>query len=59
MCACGCFLLAAVVAALVYTVMHGLWLLTAAVLIVAALIGWFGKKMASHQKRTQRTPPVR
>jgi Flp pilus assembly protein TadB len=47
MCACGCFLLAAVVAALVYTVVHGLWLLTVAVLVAAVLIGWFGKKMAS------------
>jgi hypothetical protein len=50
MCACGCFLLAAVVAALVYTVMHGLWLLTVAVLIVAALIGWFGKKITSARR---------
>jgi uncharacterized membrane protein len=50
MCACGCFLLLVVAAALVYTVMHGLWLLTIAVLVVAALIGWFGKKMAGARK---------
>jgi len=43
-CACGCFLLVAVVAALVYALMHGLWLLAAAVLFFAAIIGWLGKK---------------
>jgi len=43
-CACGCFLLAAVVAALIYALMHGLWLLAAAVLFFAAIIGWLGRK---------------
>jgi membrane protein implicated in regulation of membrane protease activity len=46
MCACGCFLLVAFIAALVYCVMHGLWLLGAAVLVFSALIGWFGRKAA-------------
>jgi arginine exporter protein ArgO len=44
MCACGCFLLIAVVAGLVYCVMHGLWLIAMAVLVFSALTGWFGKK---------------
>jgi len=44
MCACGCFLLVAVVAGLVYCVMHGLWLAAGAVLLFSALAGWFGKK---------------
>jgi len=35
MCACGCFILAALVAAIVYGVMHGLWLLFAAALHAA------------------------
>ena len=46
MCACGCFVLAAVIAALVYTVMHGMWLAAAAVVPVAALLGWLGRKLA-------------
>lgn len=44
MCACGCFVLVAVVAALVYCVMHGLWFLAAVVFLVAAALGWLGKK---------------
>jgi hypothetical protein len=44
MCACGCFLLAALVAALIYCVMHGLWLLAAAVLIVSGVLGWLARK---------------
>ena len=46
MCACGCFLLIAVVAALVYCVIHGLWLAATAVLLLSAVIGWLGKKAA-------------
>jgi hypothetical protein len=44
MCACGCFLLIAVVAAIIYFVMHGLWLAAVAILLFSALTGWFGKK---------------
>jgi hypothetical protein len=47
MCACGCFLIVAVVAALVYTVMHGMWLAAAGVVVAAGLIGVFGKKAAT------------
>jgi hypothetical protein len=47
MCACGCFLVAVIAAGLVYTVMHGLWLATAGIVVLAALIGWFGKKAAA------------
>jgi hypothetical protein len=46
MCACGCFVLAVVIAALVYTVIHGLWLAAIGVVLVAALLGWLGTKMA-------------
>jgi hypothetical protein len=49
-CACGCFLLAALVAAFVYCVMHGLWLLAAAVLLLSALLGWLGKKTIQSPK---------
>jgi len=52
-CACGCFLLAAIVGALVYAAMHGLWLLALAVLVVAALTGWFSRKMAAAPKSTR------
>jgi membrane protein implicated in regulation of membrane protease activity len=45
MCACGCFVLAAVIAALVYTVMHGLWLAAVGVVLVAGLLGWLGRRM--------------
>ena len=47
MCACGCFLAVAIVAGLAYTVMHGLWLATAGIVVLAAVIGWFGKKAAA------------
>jgi hypothetical protein len=33
-----------VVAALVYCVIHGLWLAALAALLFSVLIGWFGKK---------------
>jgi hypothetical protein len=46
MCACGCFLVVAVIAALVYCVMHGLWLVAVAVLLFSALVAWLGKKAA-------------
>ena len=46
MCACGCFLAAAVVAGLVYSVMHGLWLAAAGIVVLSALIGWLGRKAA-------------
>ena len=45
MCACGCFVLAAVIAALVYTFMHGMWLALVAVVLVTALLGWLGRGM--------------
>jgi hypothetical protein len=45
MCACGCFVLAAVIAGLVYTVMHGMWLAAVGVALVAGLLGWLGGKM--------------
>lgn len=50
MCACGCFLVAAIVAGLAYTVMHGMWLGTAGIVVVAAVIGWFGKKAAAARR---------
>jgi hypothetical protein len=46
MCACGCFLVIAVFAALVYCLMHGMWLLAFAVLLFSAVIGWLGRKAA-------------
>jgi hypothetical protein len=46
MCACGCFLVVAVLAALVYCVMHGLWLAAVGVVLVAVLIGWLSRKAA-------------
>ncbi len=50
MCACGCFVVVAVVAALVYCVMHGLWVAAIGVLIFSAVVGWFGKKAAGSRK---------
>jgi hypothetical protein len=44
MCACGCFLLLAIAGALVYTIMHGLWLAAAGVIVFTAAVGWFGRK---------------
>jgi membrane protein implicated in regulation of membrane protease activity len=44
MCACGCFLLVAIAGALVYCVMHGLWLAAAGVVALTVAIAWFGRK---------------
>jgi hypothetical protein len=44
MCACGCFLLAAVAAVLAYCIAHHLWLPAAGVLVFAGLAGWLGSK---------------
>ena len=44
MCACGCFLVVAIAAGLVYTVMHGLWLAAIAILVFSVLTGWLGRK---------------
>jgi hypothetical protein len=46
MCACGCFLLVAIVAGLAYAVIHGLWLAAISIVIFALVIGWFGRKAA-------------
>jgi hypothetical protein len=37
--------MAAVVAALAYAVIHGLWTAAIAVLLFAGLLGWLGRKM--------------
>jgi hypothetical protein len=50
MCACGCFLIVAIVAGLVYSVMHGMWLLVGAIILFAAIAGWFGRKAAGARK---------
>jgi hypothetical protein len=50
MCACGCFLVLIVVGALFYSVMHGLWLAATAVVLFAAIVGWFGRKAAGARK---------
>jgi hypothetical protein len=56
MCACGCFLVLIIVAALVYSVMHGLWLAVVAVVLFAAVVGWFGQKAAASRKGPQNGP---
>jgi hypothetical protein len=44
--------MAAIVAALVYAVMHGLWIIAIAILLFAGLVGWLGRKMfVSEQPR--------
>jgi membrane protein implicated in regulation of membrane protease activity len=50
MCACGCFLLVAIVGGLVYSVMHGLWLAMAAIVLFALIVGWFGRKAAGSRR---------
>jgi hypothetical protein len=54
MCACGCFLLVAVLAALVYSVMHGLWLVAVSVVLFAVVIGWFGRKATRSRDMAKR-----
>ena len=44
MCACGCFLLAGLAAALVFCIMHGLWIMAAGVVSLAVLAGWLTAK---------------
>lgn len=50
MCACGCLVLIVIAAVIVFAVMHGLWLMLAAVLLVAAVLGWMGKRMMDARK---------
>jgi hypothetical protein len=50
MCACVVFLIVAVLAAFVYTLMHAMWLAAAAVVVVAIGIALFGKKAAQARK---------
>ena len=50
MCACGCFLVVAIAAALIYCVMHGLWFLAAVVLLASAALGWLARKTMQSPK---------
>lgn len=50
MCACGCLILAAIAAGLTYTIMHGLWLLTAVILTFTGVLGWLGRKMFAERR---------
>jgi hypothetical protein len=50
LCACGCFLLAAIVAALVYCVLHALWWAVAGIVLFTGLIGWFSRKAIQSKK---------
>lgn len=50
MCACGCFLVAAIVGGLAYCVMHALWLPAAGLVVFAGIIGWLGRKAAATRK---------
>ncbi len=52
MCACGCFLIAAIAAGLIYTIMHGLWFAAIAIVVFSLIIGWFGRRAA-----ISRNPP--
>jgi hypothetical protein len=46
-CACGCFVLIAVIAVLAWTAIHGMWVLFALALIGAVAFGWFFRKYAN------------
>ncbi len=50
MCACGCFLMVAVIAGIAYCVVHGLWWLAVVIVAAAAVMGWFSKKMAGAKR---------
>ena len=50
MCACGCFLIGGIIAAMIYFILHALWLPLAGLIVFSALIGWFGKKAAAARK---------
>jgi len=47
MCACGCFFLLAVAAALGYCAMNGYWTAFGLVLAGAATVSWFGRNLAN------------
>ena len=44
MCACGCFLLLALIAGLAFCIMHALWFPAAGVIALAAILAWLGYK---------------
>ena len=50
MCACIVFLVAAILLALVYAVLHAMWLATVGILVIAFLLWLFGRKAAAARK---------
>jgi len=44
-CACGCFVLIAIVGGLVYCLLHGMWIVAGLLIGAAVATGWFGRKM--------------
>jgi hypothetical protein len=49
-CACGCFVLAAVAAALAYFVIHALWWAVVAIVVLCVVLGWFSRKFVAARK---------
>jgi hypothetical protein len=50
LCACGCFLLAAILGGLAYCILHGIWWAVAGIAILGGVIGWFTRKFAQAKK---------
>jgi hypothetical protein len=47
MCACGCFFLIAVAAALVWCAINQMWWLFGVIVVATAVAGWFGRNLAN------------
>jgi hypothetical protein len=50
MCACLVFLILAILLALAYAVLHALWTMAGAILLLAVVLAIFGKKASAARK---------
>ena len=57
MCACGCFLLIGIAAALAYCIIHGLWLTLGAIVVFSAVLGWLGNKARQKSPSAKKVVP--
>jgi hypothetical protein len=56
MCACGCFLVAGILAAIAWCVIHRLWLPVAALVLALGAVGWLGSWLRKKTAETRKRP---
>jgi CHASE2 domain-containing sensor protein len=56
MCACGCFLVAGILATIAWCAIHGLWLPVAALVLALGAVGWWGSRLRKKTAETRKRP---